>query len=195
MNAIPFDTTTELKSLGVTLKLLERSDFSAFLKLQRPQSMWRYFTQDLSIDSELLLWLNNAIQAWNERQRVPFSIKVDNKIVGSTSLGNYSIRDNRIEIGWTWIAPGHQGKGANDRSKFLLCEYVFESLNIQRVEIKTDVTNTFSCAALDRMGFVPEGVLRSHTQVTFGRRRDSIYYSLLRPEWSHFQDNFKSRFQ
>jgi len=37
--------------------------------------------------------------------------------------------------------------------------------------------------ALKRIGAVEEGVLRSHTLMTHNRRRDTIYYSILKSEW------------
>jgi RimJ/RimL family protein N-acetyltransferase len=37
-----------------------------------------------------------------------------------------------------------------------------------------------------KMGFVEEGILRSHTQMTHNRRRDTIYYSLLEREFEGF---------
>ena len=37
--------------------------------------------------------------------------KEENRIIGSTSIGNISKRDKRAEIGWTWIAKEYQGKG------------------------------------------------------------------------------------
>jgi RimJ/RimL family protein N-acetyltransferase len=33
------------------------------------------------------------------------------------------------------------------------------------------------------LGATEEGILRSHTLMTQGRRRDTIYYSFLRGEW------------
>jgi RimJ/RimL family protein N-acetyltransferase len=45
------------------------------------------------------------------------------------------------------------------------------------------VLNLPARQALLRLGATEEGVLRSHTLMTQGRRRDSIYYSFLRGEW------------
>ena len=39
------------------------------------------------------------------------------KIMGSTSFGNYSERDKRIEIGWTWLRKDFQGNGYNVQAK------------------------------------------------------------------------------
>jgi RimJ/RimL family protein N-acetyltransferase len=54
---------------------------------------------------------------------------------------------------------------------------------MERVEFKTDVLNQRARAALKKIGAVEEGVLRSHIVMPDGRRRDTIYYSVLRRDW------------
>jgi RimJ/RimL family protein N-acetyltransferase len=119
------------------------------------------------------------------KSRLPFTIidKKSGAIAGSTSFGNISFRDKRLEIGWTWIAKDYQGKGINDQIKYLMMEYAFGTLGFERVEFKTDVLNTFSRRALLRIGATEEGILRNHMLMTHNRRRDTIYYSVLRSEW------------
>jgi RimJ/RimL family protein N-acetyltransferase len=64
-----------------------------------------------------------------------------------------------------------------------MLKYAFETIDFERVEIKTDVLNLPARKALLRIGATEEGVLRSHTLMTHGRRRDTIYYSFLKSEW------------
>ena len=68
--------------------------------------------------------------------------------------------------------------------KYLMLSHAFEKLGMQRVEIKTDVLNISARKAVEKMGFVEEGVLRSHTLLSTGRRRNTIYYSILADEWN-----------
>ena len=69
-----------------------------------------------------------------------------------------------------------------------MLKYAFETLEFERVEIKTDVLNVPARKALLRIGAKEEGILRSHTLMTHGRRRDTIYYSILRSEWEAVKD-------
>ncbi len=66
--------------------------------------------------------------------------------------------------------------------KALMLNYAFKELGMLRVEFKTDVLNLPARKALLRLGATEEGVLRSHTLMTHGRRRDTIYYSFLKGE-------------
>ena len=54
---------------------------------------------------------------------------------------------------------------------------------MERVEFKTDVLNVRARAGLIKIGAMEEGVLRSHTLMPDNRRRDTVYYSVLKEEW------------
>jgi RimJ/RimL family protein N-acetyltransferase len=64
-------------------------------------------------------------------------------------------------------------------------EYAFEVLQCERVEFKTDVLNLQARKGLQNIGAKEEGVLRSYNFMPDGRRRDVVYYSILRAEWGH----------
>lgn len=174
-----------LQNEKVLLRPVIPDDFSSFEKLTGDERLWIFFTSDLSVNSELKLWVDEALNGIKNQSRLAFTIidKTTGSVAGSTSIGNISLKDKRAEIGWTWIAKQYQGKGINDQVKRLMLEYLFETLGFERVEFKTDVLNTYARKALLRIGATEEGILRSHTLMTHGRRRDTIYYSVLKSEW------------
>ena len=179
------DANLILYNDNVLLRPLISDDYKSFEKLTGDKSMWIYFTNDLSDKSELQKWIITALDDMKDKTRFAFAIieKLSGNIIGSTSFGNISLIDRRVEIGWTWITREFQGKGINDQIKYLMLKYLFEKLDFERVEFKTDVLNLPARKALLRVGAKEEGVLRSHTLMTNGRRRDTIYYSVLRSEW------------
>jgi RimJ/RimL family protein N-acetyltransferase len=174
-----------LQTDRILLRPLISNDYSYFEKLTSDPSMWTYFTHDLSLKSELHEWVEAAVNDIKNKTRLAFTIidKSSGIPIGSTSFGNISLRDKRIEIGWTWLSKESQGTGINSRVKLLMIRYLFEVSDCERVEFKTDVLNTPARKALLRIGAIEEGVLRSHTLMTLGRRRDTIYYSILKSEW------------
>lgn len=115
----------------------------------------------------------------------PFIIfdKHTNQYAGCTSFGNISNKDRRLEIGWTWLGNVFQRTGLNRHCKFLLLSYAFEELEFERVELKTDARNHKSRTAIEAIGAKYEGALRSHTLMSDGYRRDTVYYSILKEEW------------
>ena len=66
----------------------------------------------------------------------------------------------------------------------LLFEYLFSETDTLRIEFKTDVLNIPAKKAMEKVGLIKEGVLRSHTLMTNNRRRDTLYYSILKDEWN-----------
>jgi RimJ/RimL family protein N-acetyltransferase len=68
-----------------------------------------------------------------------------------------------------------------------LKDCIIETLDFERVELKTDILNMPARRALLRIGAKEEGVLRSHMLMTHNRRRDTIYYSILKSEWNEIK--------
>jgi RimJ/RimL family protein N-acetyltransferase len=179
------DFGISLQSRNVLLRPMIREDLYSFSKIAGDEDLWTWFSKDLSKDEELRSWVDEALNALKQQTRLPFTIieKSSGEPIGSTSFGNISMYDKRIEIGWTWIAKAFHGTGVNSQIKYLMMRYAFEELKFERVEIKTDVLNIRARKALLKTGATEEGILRSHMLMINGRRRDTIYYSVLSSEW------------
>lgn len=180
-----FKETLVLETPRVALRLMQPGDMDALYAIAGPAEIWKYFTMELNDKEQLQQWMDVALQERAEEKRMPFVIveKENNTICGCTSFGNISFYDKRIEIGWTWLGTGFMGTGVNHHAKFVLLSYAFDALRFERVEIKTDNLNERAKQALVHIGASEEGILRSHMLMPGGRRRDSIYYSILKEEW------------
>ena len=174
-----------LETEKVILRPMQKEDFSSFARITNDASLLRYFTFLLNKTSELQRWIETALKEREEGKRLPFTIieKTTGEVCGSTSLGSISYYDKRIEIGWSWLGKQFQGTGINFHAKFCMLGYAFDVLNWERVEIKTDNLNERAKQALRKIGAKEEGVLRSHMQMPLDRRRDSVFFSILKDEW------------
>lgn len=170
----------QLESERLLLRPLERENLPTLLELTQDPALWTYFTHDLSTLEGLEAWAAGYFAG----DRFQFIVidKATQQVLGSTGFGNYFPRDQRIEIGWTWLGRAVQGTGTNREMKSLMLDYAFKELGMLRVEFKTDVLNLPARRALLRLGATEEGILRSHMLMTHGRRRDTIYYSFLKGE-------------
>ena len=175
----------KLETDKVILRPLQHQDIASFARIANEPSLWKYFTFLLNNSSELQRWVETALKEREEGKRIPFTIveKATNEVCGSTSFGSISYYDKRIEIGWSWLGKYYQGTGINFHAKFCMLSYAFDVLNWERVEIKTDNLNERAKQGLRKIGATEEGVLRSHMQMPLNRRRDSIYFSILKDEW------------
>lgn len=181
-----------LETPRVLLRLMTPADYEAFLPLAKDKDIWKYFPQDLSHEQELSNWIQKLLSEREIGLRMPFTVidKHSNEIVGSTSYLNISLYDKRLEIGSTWLGTSFIGTGVNRQAKFALLSFAFEVMKMERVEIKTDVLNERARAALLKVGMIPEGILRSHMLMHSNRRRDTIYFSIIRSEWEERKLSF-----
>lgn len=181
-----FSSPLFLEHERVLLRPLALDDLPALGPIACDPAIWAFTPSRIYHPQELGTYLQAAMDARANGLRYPFAIvdKTRNVLAGSTSYANYSPKDQRIEVGYTWLGRNFQGTGLNKACKFLLFQYAFEQLGMLRVELKTDLLNQQSRKAMQKLGLVEEGVLRSHTAMHDGRRRDTIYYSLLAEEWA-----------
>lgn len=183
------DFNLVLQNENILLRPLVHEDLELMLSLTSDPEMWKYYTHDLSTLEGLKSW---AAPAFNQ-ERLQFGVfdKGSGQVMGSTAFGNFSPRDLRLEIGWTWLGKAFHSQGINQQMKQMMLTYCFEVLDLERVEFKTDVLNKQARKSLRNINAMEEGILRCHTLMTSGRRRDTIYYSILKEEWEHVKKQNK----
>jgi ribosomal-protein-alanine N-acetyltransferase len=81
--------------------------------------------------------------------------------VGVTGLSEYARRDRRATVG-TWFGRAFWGTGVNAESKALIARLAFGRLGFHRLTAWANTRNGRSQVALERIGFVREGVLRAY---------------------------------
>jgi RimJ/RimL family protein N-acetyltransferase len=187
---IPHDLVLETSK--ALLRPIEQNDYETFLRLaKQDEEMWKYFSLNLGDEAQLRKWMEMAFNDKKAETRRPFTIidKATGQIAGSSSMGNISYHDLRLEIGWSWLGKEFRGTGLNKHAKFLMMRYALEELHFERVEFKTDVLNARARQGLKNVGGIEEGILRSHMTMWNNRRRSSIYYSVLKDEWPQVKEN------
>lgn len=187
-----FPDSFELETNRVLLRLLQPGDYDVLKPLAQSKDTWKYFVKELDDPQELRTWIAELLKEREQEKRMPFVIidKDTGEVCGSTSYLNISFYDKRLEIGSSWLGPSFIGMGVNKQAKFALLSYAFGVMKMERVEIKTDNLNERAKAALLKVGMIPEGILRSHMQMHSNRRRDTIYFSILKAEWEERRARF-----
>ena len=108
-------------------------------------------------------------------------IEYQGKLVGVLGFVYLDAVNRRAEVGY-WLAQAFQGRGIMTRACRRLVAFAFESLELNRVEIRVDVENRKSRAISERLGFAQEAVLRESVE-EHGRFRDIVLYAQLRKDW------------
>ena len=115
------------------------------------------------------------------------------RVVGTTSYLDLSVQDARVEIGYTTYAVEMWGSGVNAACKLLLLDWAFGPCAMNRVQLKTDVRNLRSQAAIAALGAVQEGVLRGYQRRQDSSMRDTVMYSILANEWPDLRTRLLTR--
>ncbi|MHB1223224.1 MAG: GNAT family N-acetyltransferase [Gemmatimonadaceae bacterium] len=193
----PALTPVTLRGRVVTLVPLAEHHVGPLAAVGLDESLWRLTTTRVATVDDMRRYVRAALAAGDAGTALPFVITLtaDGTVVGSTRLANHAPEHDRVEIGWSWIAPPWQRSAVNTESKLLLLDHAFQSIGCRRVELKTDALNDRSRAAILRLGARQEGTLRSHMVVAGGRVRDTVYFSILGDEWPEVRRRLVARLE
>lgn len=104
------------------------------------------------------------------------------EFLGSLLLHSFEWDHRRCEFGF-WLVSDARRRGVGTHALGLAIDWVFDSLEFERIEIRTTPDNPAVEPLALRLGFVREGVLRAR-DVERGRRVDIVWSGLLRDEWN-----------
>jgi ribosomal-protein-alanine N-acetyltransferase len=85
-----------------------------------------------------------------------------------------------IAVGSEWW-----GRGVFQDVGELVLAFAFGTLNVHRLEARVAARNARGNGAVEKLGGVAEGLLRSSLQVADGTRLDQVLWSWLADEWRH----------
>lgn len=180
-----FDATYILENERVKLRPLLNSDFKLLneFSINEPE-LWTYSLVSASGPENLKKYIDLALTGRKEQTSYPFIVydKKTERYAGITRFYDFQKHHNTTQLGYTWYGKQFQGTGLNKNCKFLLLEFAFETLGLDRVEFRADANNARSIAAMKNIGCKVEGILRSNCTSLSGRR-DSIVLSILKTEW------------
>ncbi len=192
-----FEQEIILEDDRARLEPLTEKHFEALMAIALSNSdIWKFTLANITDENCFRHYFNTALKEQDNKASYPFAMfdKKENRYVGCTRYANISFRDKRLEIGWTWIDPLLQGSGINKHNKFLMLQFAFETLNLNRVELKTAGTNLKSQRAMEKIGAVREGVLRKHSVNDVGVTRDTVYYSFINDDWPRIKETIFKEF-
>ncbi len=133
--------------------------------------------------------------ALSDPKRLAFAVTDEHsgKVIGCTSYYNIAPPLGRLEIGYTWYAQSYWRSHVNTTCKYLLLCHAFDTLKVQTVGWRTDILNTRSQAAIERLGAKKDGIIRGDHLRRDGSVRDTVMYSLIREEWPPIKARLAAR--
>ncbi|HTA26312.1 MAG TPA: GNAT family N-acetyltransferase [Bacteroidia bacterium] len=185
---------TVLNGETVDLIPLEKEHFDELYLAASDKELWKYIPSDGSVRETFDRLYYTALEDREKSTCYPFIIyhKVTGKMIGSTRLMDIVHKDEKLEIGFTWLVKEYWGTGINFECKLLLLTFSFNVLKARRVQIKTDENNLRSRKAIEKIGGHFEGVLRKDRIRDNGTSRNAAYYSIIDDEWKDAEQKIKA---
>jgi len=105
------------------------------------------FTKEISDTKE---FVDSIINAPKEISELVFTIRKQNKFIGLIGFKDTDRSNKKTEIGY-WLSEKYQKQGIITRSVEKLCDFAFNKLDINRVQIKCAVGNQSSIKIPQRL--------------------------------------------
>jgi RimJ/RimL family protein N-acetyltransferase len=170
----------------VTLRELVAADGSALLPLVTAPEVARFLSPPPQSLERFTGFIDSTLRERRAGRYAAFAIVPHG---GRTPVGLVQIR--QIEPGFRtaeWgIALGSEwwGRGIFQDVGVQLLTFAFETLGVYRLEARVAARNARGNGAVEKLGGVAEGLLRSSLQLADGTRLDQVLWSWLAEEWRH----------
>ena len=186
-----------LENEVVRMEPLSMNHFDALVQfsINEPE-LWSFNANGPDSPENLKKYIEKALSQKEKLVEYPFIVfdKIKNKVAGSTRFYNISLETKKLEIGFTWYGKEFQGTFLNKNCKYLLLEFAFEKMNLERVGFRANNLNKRSINAMKSIGSIEEGILRNFSTDAKGERIDAIVLSIIKKEWfSGTKENLKNK--
>ena len=175
-----------LEGPHVRLEPLTLAHLPALEAIAFDPSIWRYMLSILRTPPDHRAWATSALATPNMFTWVTIKKSHDHthdQPVGSTRFIDLDLTHRTTEIGHTWLGASARGTLINAEAKLLQLTYAFETLNLNRVALKTHHENLQSQNAMKAIGAIYEGTFRNHYLMPDGTLRHSVWFSITREDW------------
>ncbi|MBK5410232.1 GNAT family N-acetyltransferase [Pseudomonas sp. TH34] len=188
---------TEITLTGTTVELrpLQREHSAALVQAAADGQLWNLKVTNVPGPDTVDKYVDTALAGREAGTMIPFVIvrRDTGEVVGSTRFWKVDRVNRKLEIGHTFISQSVQKSGVNTEAKLLLLTHAFEVMDCVRVQFTTDELNEKSRAAILRLGAVQEGIVRHERIMPDGRKRNSVRFSIIDPEWPQVKAGLLAR--
>lgn len=136
------------------------------------------FTKELS-DTEK--FVNSVVNADESSFEYVFTIRKCGELVGLIGIKGSDRQNKKTEIGY-WLSEKHQKQGIVTKSVKKLCDFAFNHLGMNRIQIKCAIGNSVSINIPKKLGFVFEGIERAGEFFPGHGYTDLEVYSILKSD-------------
>jgi RimJ/RimL family protein N-acetyltransferase len=123
------------------------------------------------------------------RKRYMICHKSTMKPIGEINYGNWSARNQSCEFGIKICEVDEQGKGYGQDALYHFIDFMFRTLNLNKIELTSMIDNKRAHKLYKKLGFREIGTIRDgFFDSRTGSFMDVLYMDLLKKEWMEIKD-------
>lgn len=186
-----------LESQKVKLEPLSEGHIEQLKVISSEENLWTYFIEKSNGKDRFGDYISDALKQRVNNKKYAFAVydKVKKQYAGSTRFFDFTDNMDAIRIGYTWYGEDFRGTDLNKHCKYLMFEFAFEHLGVERIGLGAHSENAVSIAAMKSVGCKQEGVIRNlFPSIDKVGRSDVVLLGIIRKEWfENVKHNLKNK--
>ena len=150
-------------------------------------SPWFNWVDATTKPEHSLHFIQSAITSQNKGEGLVLGIYLqkERKLIGTIGLHNWNQAQKRAQVGY-WITPEYEGKGLMYRIAFRFIDFLFQKMELNKIEMHIMPENKRSLLLAEKLGAVTEGRIRE-SYLLRNKLEDVIVVGILKQEWADSQ--------
>lgn len=179
-----FSTIPNLETDRLLLRRIVSSDTQDWLNILSNDAVTRYLVDieetNLAEIADIIQW-TDAIITEKTGIRWAITLKPDDVLIGTCGFHAYNQHNQRAEIGYE-LSADYWRKGIMREAVSAVLDFLFNTLEVHRVEADVTVGNEGSSGLLKNLGFTHEGTWRDRVYAR-GQFHSLWQFGLLKAEY------------
>ncbi len=172
-----------LNGKEIILRKLESDDFNDYYNYVTDEKIAKQFNFNYNEESAKKR-LVELVEKYNQDDK-PFiwviALKSNNEFIGMITVDYISYLNKRFSLAYG-IREKYRGYNYAYYASKILIDYIFNNLDMHRLEISHNIDNYASQKVIEKLGAKFEGIARE-SKYYDGQFKDRKIYSILKDEW------------
>jgi Acetyltransferases, including N-acetylases of ribosomal proteins len=137
-------------------------------------------------------WYRHALAEQRDGRAVVFSIRMAERLIGTTRFADFVSSLPAAELGWTLAGSGRARHRAQCLDQVPVAASRVRGMAAGAAAAENRASNLRSQRAIEKLGAAREGVLRNHRRLADGRLDDTVLYSITDRDWPQVRQRLAS---